>query len=120
MPADLDRDALIDMIAEGLLVDWAAVLRSCTDGNQRALIEQLRVVASVARVAEPPQGKDLAAEGANQRPSRAWGPLDVFDELGRGAFGCVYRARDRQLDREVALKLVDPVATANAPFVREA
>ncbi|MEE4330151.1 MAG: serine/threonine-protein kinase, partial [Wenzhouxiangella sp.] len=35
-----------------------------------------------------------------------WGHLQVLESIGQGSFGEVYRAYDRALDREVALKLL--------------
>ena len=43
-----------------------------------------------------------------------WGHLQVIGSLGEGSFGEVYRAYDRILDREVALKLLK--ADQNRPF----
>ena len=37
---------------------------------------------------------------------REFGDLTIERELGRGAFGTVYLARDRLLDRKVALKVL--------------
>ncbi|MBW2529606.1 MAG: protein kinase [Deltaproteobacteria bacterium] len=50
--------------------------------------------------------------------------FDVLAEIGEGGMGQVYRARDRSLDREVAIKVIDPAVAGreslHARFVREA
>ena len=51
---------------------------------------------------------------AHRHPGRAapppvqtrWGHLELQERIGEGTFGEVYRARDTQLDREVAVKLL--------------
>ena len=37
-----------------------------------------------------------------------WGPLEIRERIGAGAFGEVFRAWDPRLEREVALKLFRP------------
>ena len=37
--------------------------------------------------------------------SARWGQLEILEPIGEGAFGEIFRARDPNLDREVALKL---------------
>ena len=52
------------------------------------------------------------------------GKYRILEELGRGGFATVYRALDSTLDREIALKVLDPLflrdATWVARFRREA
>jgi eukaryotic-like serine/threonine-protein kinase len=52
------------------------------------------------------------------------GPYHIIDKVGAGGMGEVYRARDSQLNREVAIKVL-PELFANDPerlarFTREA
>jgi serine/threonine-protein kinase len=41
------------------------------------------------------------------------GRYEVQREIGRGAMGIVYEARDPALDRTVALKVIQPAADAD-------
>jgi tRNA A-37 threonylcarbamoyl transferase component Bud32/ribosomal protein S27E len=60
----------------------------------------------------------------SSRPTGEFGRFQVIELLGRGAFGEVYKARDRDLDRFVALKIPRADYFANTEetqrFLREA
>jgi serine/threonine protein kinase len=66
-------------------------------GVMTALLQQV--------VAAPEQ---RASELSSLPPGTVVGRFEIVRELGRGAFGVVYEARDRELGRMVALKVVRP------------
>ena len=57
-------------------------------------------------------------------PGTTLGPYEVIAEIGKGGMGEVYRARDTNLDRDVALKVLPQAFTDDpdrlARFQREA
>jgi hypothetical protein len=57
--------------------------------------------------------------GFNNMPinKRTLGKYELFEELGRGGFGTVYRARDTVLDVERAVKVLHPALLAAPEFI---
>jgi TolB-like protein/tRNA A-37 threonylcarbamoyl transferase component Bud32 len=99
---------LAESIADGSVVDWdAAEARATTD--EQAIIRQLRVLSNLAGL-----HRSLPREGGVRRSVLqsaspaigSWAHLTLLARLGGGTFGEVYRAWDRHLEREVALKLL--------------
>ena len=69
-------------------------------------------------------GPSLRERGPLAQTPQTIGKFEVLAELGRGAMGTVYRARDPLLDRQVALKTITPGLLSSeetlARFQREA
>ena len=102
--------ALAAAIADGRDPDWDSADSAAADDAERELIRQLRTAARIGhnRVAlytSSLVGEVLGPQAAVESGAR-WGTLHILDKAGRGRFGDVYRAWDRTLDREVALKLL--------------
>ena len=96
-------------VDDGEEVDWGAAENSALKA-QRPLVHQLKVISEVVAAHKEAQQSDLVVEGDPghldpESPPTTWGSLEIIEKIGEGAFGEVFRAREPQLDRDVALKL---------------
>src|SRR5713101_5025170 len=125
--------ALAESVSAGVPIDWDEAEHQAADAEEFEVLRALRSLEDIARVhstitpeSDRPTDDPLRepVTTAAHEGGKRWQHLVLLQQIGQGAFGRVYRARDERLDCEVALKLLWPkyaaAATDNSPMVKEA
>jgi Tol biopolymer transport system component len=114
-PDDPSLIALGAAVSDGVAVDWAEVEGQADNAERQHLVRAMRDVATLVaahrQVDAPPTGEPPVASAHH------WRHLVLFERVGEGAFGTVYRGWDPRVEREVAVKLLrKPEHSTHSPL----
>ncbi len=118
-PEDAWLIALGSAISDGTNVDWEKVERHATDDSRKQILKELRGLAGIVN-AHRSDGMPADSAADQPAPSRHWRHIVLFEVIGEGAFGTVYRGWDPTLDRDVAVKLLQATNGAVTSPLEEA
>ncbi len=129
----LGDEADVETLGSSLSEEEREELRRCADAArwlETAIVDTSRKSMSQSRLLD--SGAETLSGGAIQfarhetyfSPGQSLGDFEIVREIGRGGMGIVFEAREKSLERRVALKVLPPGIswneTALERFVREA
>ncbi len=115
-PDDAWLIALGAAISDGAPLDWDELERKANDTRTKRVVQQMRGLSRIVDAHRSDSANDPPRSGAPSSPARHWRHIVLFEALGSGAFGTVYRGWDPTLDREVAVKLLKTGGGAVSPL----
>src|SRR3954465_759461 len=118
-PEDAWLIALGSAVSDGAEVDWDQAERQATDASRKQILHQLRGLPQIVNAHRSDALNPDDGPRAQAAPSRHWRHIVLFEIIGSGAFGTVYRGWDPALDRDVAVKL-SPATDGSASPLEEA
>ena len=110
-PREGDPLHLAAAVADGAEIDWK---RMESTGADEARVRSFKLIDSVFRdYGKAAEEVRASLHAPLLATDSKWGALRVLEQIGAGSFGQVFRAFDRTLQRDVALKVLrDPPRTA--------
>lgn len=90
------------------LPDWDAAIDRCLASIPEQRFDSISQLMRAIDLPVSEETSPVVTVERNPVTMRHWGPFQLLQRLGQGAFGEVYRAWDPVLEREVALKLLLP------------
>jgi len=111
--------SLADAVVRQSEVDWTKESSEIIADERRQVLFELQALERLMQVhgasfnptAEGPDGADGL---------KRWGDFQLREPIGAGRFGTVYRGWDANLERDVAIKLLDVAGVDRAAYLREA
>ena len=96
-------------ISDGALIEWDKLARRVT-GEDDSILNELQVLERIAKFhlsAQEGGAANIAAAADDEaNDPRGWAHFLILGRIGRGSFGNVYRAHDKKLQCDIALKLM--------------
>jgi len=111
-----DLESLAALVADGAVIDWSEPPPGLPQ-DELSVFACLKQVHDIGHFHRRAPDADAAPAVTTLAPGDSWGDLLVLEEIGRGSFGRVYRARDESLQRDVALKILDVRDPGDGAFV---
>src|SRR5262245_37140747 len=121
-------DFLLEQLADGDPIDWDTAARGVATPVDRNLLRQLQVLEALRDTHRSTSvGGEDTVDVTPNRPAtttapapdsraggRRWGRYRLVRHIGEGNYGAVYLARDDELDRDLAIKLLHPTFARRA------